>query len=63
MKIFYSIIADPAAIRSKQNIKIEELQLPRYALATLLTTLKTSTTSLPASAQHHQTWTVGLLPR
>jgi hypothetical protein len=63
MKVFYTLITNPSAVLEKQNIKIEELELPSYALQRLKSDLKASTSMLPSSAQQHQTWTIGLLHR
>ena len=63
MKILYSTVTDPAAILEKHSIKIEELNLPLYALRTLRTDLETSTNILPQSIRTHSDWTVGLLDR
>lgn len=63
MKIFYSIVTDTSKILEKKGSKIEELQLPSYALKKLQADLKTSTKLLPQSARAHREWTIGLLDR
>ena len=63
MKIFYSTVTDPMELLENQSNKIEELQLPNYALETLQADLQTSTKILPRPARVHREWTIGLLDR
>lgn len=63
MKILYTTVAEPSKILEKQSTKIEELQLPNYALKTLEADLKMSTNVLSQSARSHREWTIGLLHR
>ena len=63
MKIFYRTVMDPSKILENQSNKIEELQLPSYALKTLQADLQASTDILPQSARTHREWTIGLLDR
>ncbi|KAF6236507.1 hypothetical protein HO173_005288 [Letharia columbiana] len=63
MKIFYRTITDSFKTLEKQRNRIEEFQLPSYALKILQAGLKTSTDILPQSARTHREWTIGLLDR
>ena len=63
MKIFYKPVTNPAAILEKQELKVEELQLPGHILQILHADLTTSTAILPLSARKLQDWKVGLLER
>ncbi|CAD6573931.1 MAG: hypothetical protein ASARMPREDX12_006324 [Alectoria sarmentosa] len=63
MKIFYSTVTDTSKILEKQNNRVEELQLPTYALKKLQADLESSTKILPVSTRNHREWTIGLLDR
>jgi len=63
MKVFYSDVANPLQTLENGGSRIEELQLPQYALTQFYIDLKSSTQTLPHSAQKHQQWTIGLLDR
>jgi len=62
MKVFYKTVSDPLNY-TRNSTKVEEIQLPEYALKELQTKLQASSTILPQSARKYQDWTIGLLDR
>ena len=54
---------DPAELLSKQNLSLEELQLPLRIMQELRQSLDSSAAMFPDSARLLQKWQVGLLDR
>lgn len=63
MKIYYKYIANPKIILEEESSKVDELQLPSDATASLRAALDASTRLLPIAARRFQDWTVGFLER
>ncbi|KAL8749718.1 MAG: hypothetical protein Q9184_006697 [Pyrenodesmia sp. 2 TL-2023] len=63
LKVYYKYIADSKKVLEQESLRVDELQLPNDATASLCAALDASTRLLPISARKFQEWTVGFLER
>lgn len=63
MKVYYKYIANPKKILEQDSLRVDELQLPSDAAASVRAALDASTGLLPVPARKFQEWTVGFLER
>lgn len=63
VKVFWKVVSENDAKSIRNNIGIEEVNIPPYVISEIEEALTSSLVVLPACSQKYQEWNVGLLER
>ena len=63
MKLFWKVLSPEEDQKMRDNVGVEDLDLPKDAVEELMGDLRLSASLLPPSARKFREWDVGLLER